>query len=159
MIKQNKQQHGGIFGFNEIFDLLYVPHPTGSVVPADIKSAGLYIKWDVMFGEKYSKEKRAIVIPETGFYFVYVRIALSCQDEDEAANFKRFYVELHKWNERYNKTVRLTEAWDGIVCTSEGSRSVFVGQLFDLLKGDHVRVWIGEGYELITKSSFGAYLT
>ncbi len=128
-------------------------------MPADNKSDGLYIKWDVRFGEKYNKEKRAIVIPETGFYFVYVRISLSCQDEDGAANFKRFYVELHKWNEGYNKTVQLAEAWDGIVCTSERFRNVFVGQLFDLLKGDHVRVWIGEGYGLIRKSSFGAYLT
>ncbi|XP_044030889.1 uncharacterized protein LOC122865918 [Siniperca chuatsi] len=125
-------------------------------VPADNTSDGLYIKWNVMFGEKYNKEKHAIVIPVTGFYFVYVRITLSCHDGD--SNFKRFYVELHNWNEGYNKTVCLTEAWDGITCTSEWSRSVFVGQLFDLLEGDHVRVWIGEGYRLITKSSFGAYL-
>ncbi|XP_076614804.1 uncharacterized protein LOC143338350 [Chaetodon auriga] len=119
---------------------------------------GQYIKWDVMFGEKYDHEKRAIVIPEKGFYFVYVRIALNCQVEDGARNFKRFFVRLDNWNEGYNKTVPLTEAGDGIACTPEGSKSLFVGQLFDLLEGDHVSVWIGEGYKLITKSSFGAYL-
>lgn len=112
-----------------------------------------------MFGETYSQEKHAIVIPETGFYFVYVRIALNCHGEDGAENFKRFIVQLHNWNEGYNKTMKLTEARDGIACTPQGSRSLFVGQLFDLLEGDHVSVWIGEGYKLITKSSFGAYLT
>lgn len=119
---------------------------------------GQYIKWDIVFGEKYIvPEKRAIVIPQTGFYFVYVRIALRCPAGDE--NFMRFYVELHSWNEGYNKSVSLMEAWDGVVCTPGSNRNVFLGQLFDLLQGDHVSVWIREGYKLIKKSFFGAYLT
>ncbi|XP_040914620.1 tumor necrosis factor ligand superfamily member 15-like [Toxotes jaculatrix] len=127
-------------------------------VPEDNKTDGLYINWDVNFGEKYNKEKRAIVIPETGIYFIYVRTTLRCQDKDDAAKFKKFNMMLHKWNEGYNKTLHLADTWDGVACASEGLRSVFVGQLFDLLEGDHVSVWIGEGYELILKSSFGAYL-
>uniref|UniRef100_A0A4W6EK68 THD domain-containing protein n=1 Tax=Lates calcarifer TaxID=8187 RepID=A0A4W6EK68_LATCA len=149
MTRQNER-------LNEKFDLLFVPHPSGSL-PAHNRSDELYLTWDVMFGENYNKEKRAIVIPDIGVYFIYVRLTLKCQDED--AMFKRFYVALHKWNEGYNITQLLTDAWDGIVCTPGGLRSVFVGQLFDLLEGDHVMVWIGKGYELIMKSSFGAYLT
>nr|XP_046232013.1 uncharacterized protein LOC124052126 [Scatophagus argus] len=120
---------------------------------------GLYIKWNAMFGEKYDQERRAIVIPEGGFYFVYVRFALRCHEQDRTVNTKRFIVELHKWNKGYQKTVILMDAWDGVSCTSEGSRTMFVGQLFDLLEGDHVSVWISEGYKLITRSSFGAYRT
>ncbi|XP_041816799.1 uncharacterized protein LOC121623551 [Chelmon rostratus] len=127
-------------------------------VATDNKGDGVYIKWDVMLGERYDPEKRAIVILETGVYFVYLRIALNCLGGDRDGNFKRFYVQLHTWNKGYNKTVTLTEAWDSIACTPQGSRSFFVGQLFELLKDDHVSVWIGVGYEHITKSSFGAYL-
>lgn len=120
-----------------------------------------YIQWHVEFGEKnVVSAKNAIVIPQTGFYFVYLRIALICPSEHGAADFLRFYVELHSWNKGYNKTVKLTEAWDGVSCSPRGvTRNVFLGQLFDLLEGDHVRVWIKEGYKLITKSTFGTYLT
>ena len=138
-------------------DLLFVPLPTGSV-PEYNKTDALYMKWDAMSGEQYNQQKRAIVIPEAGFYFVYVRISLSCQDGEGAANFRRFFVALHKRNGGYNKTVPLMDAWDGITCTSDAFRSVFVGQLHELMKGDHLSVWIGEGYRLITKSAFGAYL-
>lgn len=48
---------------------------------------------------KYNKEKDAIVIPETGVYFIYVRITLSCHVEDGTAKFKKFDLALHKWNE------------------------------------------------------------
>lgn len=113
-----------------------------------------------MFGENYNEEEHAIVIPQTGFYFVYVRIALRCSSEDSDMNFTSFFAELHTWNKNYNKTLHLMKTWDGVLCTPEGSsRNVFVGQLFELLEGTHVSVWISEGYRLITKSSFGAYLT
>ncbi|XP_031143173.1 tumor necrosis factor ligand superfamily member 15 [Sander lucioperca] len=112
-----------------------------------------YVKWHDNFGDQDNKEKSAIVIPEDGFYFVYVRIALSCNEGD----FNRLYLELHNWNENYPLNRPVMKALDG--CTSEGEKSVFVGQLFELSKGDNLSVWIGEGYELISTSSFGAYLT
>lgn len=119
---------------------------------------GQYIKWDIVFGEKYIvPEKGAIVIPQTGFYFVYVRIALQCSAGN--GNFMRFYVELHSWNKGYNKSVPLMVASERVACTPESSRNLFLGQLFDLLQGDHVSVWITQGYKLIQKSFFGAYLT
>ncbi|XP_054468912.1 uncharacterized protein LOC129102690 [Anoplopoma fimbria] len=128
-------------------------------VSEDNKTDPRLIRWDVDFGENnYDNKKRAIVIPEDGFYFVYVWVALGCHQVDRASNFKEFKVALHKWTEGYNCNVTLIEAWDGITCTPDGKRSVFVGQLFELWKGDHVSVWINRGYKLITKSTFGAYL-
>ncbi|XP_042365423.1 uncharacterized protein LOC121959935 [Plectropomus leopardus] len=120
---------------------------------------GLYIRWDAEIGKKHLKDERAIVIPKEGTYFVYVRIALGCHDNDGTANFKMFYAGLSRWNEAYNETISLMYARDGISCTSQKFRSVFMGQLFNLFKGDHLRVRIDEGYKLITTSSFGAYLT
>ncbi|XP_038590354.1 uncharacterized protein LOC119914897 [Micropterus salmoides] len=127
-------------------------------VAANNSTDRVNIEWKVVFGEKYIAEKRAIVIPETSIYFVYVRIALSCQEKDKTASFTGFHVVLNKWNEGYNKTVAMTQASDGIACTSQAFRNVFVGRLFELLEGDLVSVWIEEGYKLITKASFGAYL-
>ncbi|XP_068561577.1 uncharacterized protein [Cebidichthys violaceus] len=125
---------------------------------ANNKTDPQYLRWNVVFGEKYNKERRAIVIPENGFYFVYVRTALNCHGADRASNFEKFSFALHKWNEGYNMNVTLMDAWDGITCSPDGSKSAFVGQLFELLKGDHVSVWIKQGYKLITNSAFGAYL-
>ncbi|XP_036973423.1 uncharacterized protein LOC119030139 [Acanthopagrus latus] len=126
-------------------------------VPEARVSGALYMTWDAEFGQIYNQEKRAIVIPVKGFYFVYVRIALNCLVEDK--QFKRFFVELQQWNKGYDRNVTLMDALDGIVCAPQGSKTVFLGRLFDLSEGDHLRVLIMEGYELITKSSFGAYLT
>ncbi|XP_074473764.1 tumor necrosis factor ligand superfamily member 15-like [Sebastes fasciatus] len=125
----------------------------------DNTTHGQYLKWYALPHEKYNKQKRAIVIPEDGSYFIYVRISLGCHDFDQAKIFSRFFVALHQWNEGYPETQTPLEVWDGINCTSDTFRSVFVGQLFDLSKGDHMSVWIGEGYKLITKSAFGAFLT
>lgn len=117
------------------------------------------IKWKVMFGEKYDEEKRAVVISQPGFYFIYLRLELRCNGDADYA-FVKFFVELQSWNVGYNKTVSLVDTRDGITCTPERiSRTVFVGELFDLSEGDHVSVNVKEGYDLITKSSFGAYLT
>ncbi|XP_026153720.1 uncharacterized protein LOC113124814 [Mastacembelus armatus] len=128
-------------------------------VPAENITDRLYMKWYKVFGDNYNDKKRAIVIPETGYYFVYATFALSCQDEVEDESFKKFYVTLHRWNEGYRQEKTIGSAMDGIECSSDRSRSVFMGQLFYLLNGDHVSVWIEEGYKLITKSSFGAYST
>ncbi|KAF1377192.1 hypothetical protein PFLUV_G00198060 [Perca fluviatilis] len=122
-------------------------------VPADNKTDGLYLKWRDNFGGQHIKEETAIVIPEDGFYYVYVRIELSCNKGD----FNRFYAELRNWSESYPEARPTMKAWDG--CTSEGDKSVFMGQLFELSKGDNLRVWIELGYELISTSSFGAFLT
>ncbi|TKS84062.1 hypothetical protein D9C73_019171 [Collichthys lucidus] len=121
-------------------------------------SSEVYMKWNVEFGENYSEEKCAIVIPKTDYYFVYVRITLKCHNLEEDGKFRKFGLYLHSWNKAYPQAVELTHVWDGVFCTLGGYRSVFVGQLFDLLEGDHVSVWIAEGYELISRSSFGAYL-
>ncbi|XP_032395161.1 uncharacterized protein LOC116704065 [Etheostoma spectabile] len=115
-------------------------------------SDGQYLKWHVMFGEDYNKEKGAIVIPEDGFYFVYLSVTLSCSDEGD---FNGFYAVLYNWNEHYDDNRDMMEARDR--CTSEGKKSVFVAKLLHLLKGDHLRVRIIKGYKLIDKSSFGAY--
>lgn len=113
-----------------------------------------YIRWEVLFGEKYNAERRAIVIPETGVYFVYVKIDLRCHYENQTAEF---YVVLQSWNEGYNKTLSRTHAWEGLECRFGASRTVVVGELLDLLEGDHVSVWIEKGYKLMSKSSFGAF--
>uniref|UniRef100_A0A3Q3NCP8 THD domain-containing protein n=1 Tax=Mastacembelus armatus TaxID=205130 RepID=A0A3Q3NCP8_9TELE len=147
--------HKGIFNKSH---LLSLPHSTESV-PAENITDRLYMKWYKVFGDNYNDKKRAIVIPETGYYFVYATFALSCQDEVEDESFKKFYVTLHRWNEGYRQEKTIGSAMDGIECSSDRSRSVFMGQLFYLLNGDHVSVWIEEGYKLITKSSFGAYST
>lgn len=117
------------------------------------KSDGHYLRWDD--GSGY------IVIPLSGFYFVYVRTTLRCHDRDKDPEYTLFKLELHSWNEGYNKTVELAQAWDSVDCAkgSDASRTVFVGQIFDLLEGDRVSVFIKNGYVLVAESFFGAYVT
>ncbi|KAM7393377.1 hypothetical protein PAMA_008165 [Pampus argenteus] len=123
-------------------------------------SDGRLIQWKVQFGDSYNAEKCAIVIPDTGKYFVYIKIVLGCQNEDRSEKHKKtLFVKLQKWSRFYNKTRELTDALEDIVCNLVMFRTVFVGELFELTKGDHVSVFIAKGYNLITKSSFGAYLT
>lgn len=96
------------------------------------------------------------MIPQTGIYFVYVRMDLSHICE-QGVNFS---ADLQTWNENYNKTLNVMRMWDSAHCSSElTGRTVFDGQLFDLVEGTHIKVWIHEGYRLIRKASFGAYLT
>lgn len=132
-------------------------HPTESV-GSDDESGGLYVKWKVIFGEKYDEERRAIVIPEKGFYFVYLRFTLRCPDDDDDDNYKVFSVQLHTWNKDYPVDIP-TDVSSSLACTSEGFTNYFVGELFEFLEGDHVSVWVSSGYKLITHSSFGAYVT
>lgn len=116
------------------------------------KTDGHYLRWDD--GSGY------IVIPQSGFYFVYVRTTLRCHDRVDL-KYTLFKLELHSWNEGYNKTVELAQAWDSVDCGqgSDAPRTVFVGQIFDLLEGDRVSVFIKNGYVLVTESFFGAYVT
>lgn len=115
------------------------------------------MKWKAMFGEGYDDNRSAISIKEVGVYFVYVKFDLICPDEKEPENFNKFIVELHSWNEGYNKSVPLIIASDGITCPSDSFRSVVVEELLELTDGDYVSVWIAEGYNLIKKSSYGAF--
>lgn len=116
------------------------------------------IKWNVNFGGKYDKQKHAIVISETGFYFMYLSLHLRCHVKVGIDVSSNFVVELQKWNVGYNKTITLAGARESVACTPEFSRTLFVGELFELLEGDHVSVNVKEGYRMIMKSSFGAYL-
>lgn len=117
-----------------------------------------YIWWEAEPRKPHTKN---IVIPLRGFYFVYFRTTLRCHNPANDADYVRFKLELHSWNEGYNQTIPLAEAWDGADCSqgSDVSRHVFVGQIFDLLEGDHVSVYIKHGSTLVTESFFGAYVT
>ncbi|XP_042251663.1 uncharacterized protein LOC121885905 [Thunnus maccoyii] len=133
------------------------PHIRLRFVSKDNDNDGQHIKWERMFGDiQYNAEKNAIVINKTGIYFAYVRIALRCQNEE---GYEKFFLKLQRWNEGYNKTVKRMEVLESITCTQGESSTVFVGDLFDLLAGDHMSVLIVEGYKLVTELAFGAYLT
>lgn len=120
---------------------------------------GQYMKWKPVFGRNdfYNASDHAIVIPENGYYSLYLSVTLRCQNND--SGFKMFTVKLHKWRKDYCKVSDMVTVFDGLMCRSTESRHVFVGQLFEMMAGDHVKVWIKEGYKLIYKSSIGAYLT
>lgn len=119
-----------------------------------------YLRWDAESGKSYSKMRHAIVIPQSGYYFVYVRTMVRCHNQVHSRDYEVFKLELHCWNEGYNKTRELTQAWDGVDCSrgSAVSRNVFVGQIFNLMEGDHISVFIKHGFALVTKSFFGAYV-
>lgn len=120
-------------------------------------SGGQYIWW-----QSRKPHVKDIVIPLKGLYFIYVRIQLGCHNQaDQPAVYEPFKLELHSWNKGYNKTIELAEARDGADCSqgSDVSTNVFMGQIFDLLEGDHISVYITEGSALVTNSFFGAYVT
>ncbi|XP_075884676.1 uncharacterized protein LOC142889882 [Nelusetta ayraudi] len=121
--------------------------------PPSNESDRQYLRWNA--GIEH------FVIPQSGFYFVYVRTTLRCHNSVNAAEYALFKLELHSWNEGYNETQVLAQAWDSVACAqgSDASTNVFVGQIFDLLEGDHVSVFIKHGYNLVTESFFGAYVT
>lgn len=112
-----------------------------------------YIKWKFLFG-KDDKHGDDIVIPQTGVYFVYVKTELHCQDVMKAANFK---VEVRSWNKGYDQELPQARASYDLVCPDRQFKTVEVGELLELLEGDHVRVWVDKGYKLISKSYFGAF--
>lgn len=106
-----------------------------------------------------NEETDAIHIPEHGFYFIYVKIALSCPLGQQPVDFRRFHVILYRWNENYKDNVKMSEALDGVRCTSPESKTLFIGQLFQLAEGDRVKMWIAEGHQLTRWASFGAFVT
>ncbi|XP_008303424.1 uncharacterized protein LOC103375017 [Stegastes partitus] len=113
-----------------------------------------YMKWQPVLGGNYIEKERAIEIRVTGIYFVYTSFALGCHDEPEG--FRTFSLQLRRLPLGYSDIQNLTDVWDGVKCP-EGFRTVSVGRLFDLLQGDQVKVWVREGYKLITSSSFGVF--
>lgn len=116
---------------------------------------GQVITWDSEF-EPASNVTPYIVIPEDGFYFVYLNFAIFCNPK--GAKFIKFVAELHRSSEGYGIPERLMEVHDGLRCKSLKYRNVFVGQLLKLLKKDRLSVLIKEGFDLIHKATFGAYL-
>ncbi|KAF3849420.1 hypothetical protein F7725_015917, partial [Dissostichus mawsoni] len=122
-----------------------------------ISPEGKVITWESEF-EPANKVTPYIVIPEDGFYFVYLNVAIFCVCRHEGANFTTFVGELHRYSEGYDDPERLTVVRDRLRCNSLQHRNVFVGQLFKLSKKDRLSVLIKEGFELIDESKFGAYL-
>ncbi|KAM9841117.1 uncharacterized protein ACBR49_014635 [Aulostomus maculatus] len=127
-------------------------------VPTDLTTSGGYLNWKPKITGANDMERRCVMIPQTGFYFVHVMIALSCQAERESQKFHPFFMKMNKWNEGYNSTVNLMDIRDGVTCTQAQSKSVFVGQIFELVKGDHISMSIIKGYSLIMRASFGGFL-
>lgn len=86
---------------------------------------------------------------------------MRCHNKVHDPDYELFKLELHSWNNGYNKTVVLAQAWDGLDCShgSDVSRNVFVGQIFELLEGDRLSVFIRQGYSLVAESFLGAYVT
>ncbi|XP_060935941.1 uncharacterized protein LOC133012000 [Limanda limanda] len=119
-----------------------------------------YIRWEeILFSDqRYDPERQAIVIPEDGIYYIYIRTSLSCVNVSQTALFNMFYMELHRWNDDYPDSKVLTSSRDGLWCPHQEFGTVSVGGQFKLSEGDHVSVRIGAGYELIYKSTFGAFL-
>lgn len=133
-------------------------HPPEALAAVN-KTDGQYVKWRVLFGGKYNEERRAIVIPKKGVYFIYVTITLTCHDQtSQTADFHKFFVQLSNWNDGYDEVRPIARAWNGVSCSSNAPMTVFVGKLFDMMQGDHVSVWIGSGYELMMDAEFGAHL-
>uniref|UniRef100_A0A3P8SVW2 THD domain-containing protein n=1 Tax=Amphiprion percula TaxID=161767 RepID=A0A3P8SVW2_AMPPE len=126
---------------DRVTDFMFASHPTGSVFENNVDDK-TYMKWQSVIGENYSEKDRAVVIPVTGFYFVYARFALRCYDDDEG--FKTFSVQLHRLPFGYNDNVSLADSRDAIKCPSERYRTVFVGQLFELEEEDQVKVSLRE---------------
>uniref|UniRef100_A0A3Q4MAG0 THD domain-containing protein n=1 Tax=Neolamprologus brichardi TaxID=32507 RepID=A0A3Q4MAG0_NEOBR len=118
-----------------------------------------YITWAPMLGKmNYNEEKNAIVIPTTGIYFIYLRFTLSCNDDVKDSEFQKFHIQLHRWSEAYGKVTTELDAWESVKCQAKDYQTLFVGQLFDRLDGEFLSVKVIDGYNLIKKSFFGAFL-
>lgn len=120
---------------------------------------GQVITWDSEFEPANKVATKHIVIPENGFYFVYLNFALFrvCKHKG-AAKFTKFVGELRRSSEGYPKPESLMVVYDRLSCNSLQYRNLFGGQLFKLSKNDSLSVLIKEGFDLIHKSKFGAYL-
>ncbi|XP_029920494.1 uncharacterized protein LOC115368513 [Myripristis murdjan] len=143
--------HGGFTGMS--IDL-------GSEEHEDPMPNGTYMKWRPNFGHNYYDDKKnAIVITQSGKYYIYVSIGLSWNFDDESED-RTINVQLQKWSDRYQSDEIILEAWDEVPQTLYGKKNVYLGRIFDLTAGSHLKVLIGMGYELIdsTKTSFGCFL-
>uniref|UniRef100_A0A3B5KLY5 THD domain-containing protein n=1 Tax=Xiphophorus couchianus TaxID=32473 RepID=A0A3B5KLY5_9TELE len=124
--------------------------------------SGSQLEWRARFGGgAYSRGLWAIVVPETGLYFVYMKFVLKGPARD-------FRVTLQRRSKGYDRDMDLMGAQDGGPYPTgppDGGgghhrvRTVYVGQLFDLWRGDQLKVLISEGQELIDRASFGAFRT
>ena len=133
------------------------PSPAASVVGETSPNTETCMTWSPRIGHHYNDQNRSIVIPDMGVYFVYMKFDLFCPDRTTGSS--RFHVALKRWNKGYGLMMELTKEYSSLDCSKDMQQSVFfVGQLFDLFQGDHLSVWIQQGYELIFKSSFGVFL-
>lgn len=137
--------------------------PSAGSVNVEYLLSGSQLEWRARFGgAAYSQDLRAIVVPETGLYFVYMKFVLKGRARD-------FRVTLQRRSEGYDRDMDLMGAQDGgggpdPTGPPDGAaqhrvRTVYVGQLLDLWRGDQLKVLISEGQELIDRASFGAFRT
>uniref|UniRef100_A0A3B3HYI4 THD domain-containing protein n=1 Tax=Oryzias latipes TaxID=8090 RepID=A0A3B3HYI4_ORYLA len=108
----------------------------------------LHLEWYPHFNSSITYENSSIMVPETGVYFVYVRFILGCYESN--TNFR---IKLERWNEGYTEYPNLMTAKWSLTCSS--SHNVFIGELFELIKGDQLKVKVEEGCDVILESTFG----
>lgn len=109
-----------------------------------------HLEWYPHFNSSITYENSSIMVPETGVYFVYVRFILGCYESN--TNFR---IKLERWNEGYTEYPNLMTAKWSLTCSS--SHNVFIGELFELIKGDQLKVKVEEGCDVILESTFGAF--
>ncbi|KAM8872192.1 uncharacterized protein ACB058_004240 [Synchiropus picturatus] len=113
--------------------------------------------WEVIDGEHFDEEKQAIVIPNPGFYFVYVAATYWCRGTESLS--ASIYVKLHKWNADYDKQVKMEEGQEELHCPRDGLKHIYIGQVFKLQAMDHLTVSLRPKDKVHIKSSFGAFTT
>uniref|UniRef100_A0A8C7Z4U1 THD domain-containing protein n=1 Tax=Oryzias sinensis TaxID=183150 RepID=A0A8C7Z4U1_9TELE len=109
-----------------------------------------HLRWNTCFNSSLTYENSSIMVPKTGVYFVYVRFILGCEE-----NNTDFHIKFESWNEAYPVLSDLTTAKWSLTCSS--SHTVFIGELFELHKGDQLKVKVEKGCEVIRDSRFGAF--
>nr|XP_020495749.1 uncharacterized protein LOC109988569 [Labrus bergylta] len=123
-----------------------------------------YLNWR---GEKHRTSTDAIEISKTGYYFIYLTITFKCDLQHQDEDFQEFRLTLQRSNEGYGpkpKPYNLTTAMDSVGCSPRSDsltqvRTLTMVQLFSLIEGDHVKVWVNKGLGMIIKSFFGAFQT
>lgn len=112
--------------------------------------------WENALTEENSAHttKHAIGIPETGIYFVYIRLELEFSEKNQ-----QLLVKLQSWTQRYDENKDMIVVKEGRYHSQEKFKTVYVGQLFHLSEGDHLKVFVAKGPDLISKASFGAFQT
>ncbi|XP_015229039.1 PREDICTED: uncharacterized protein LOC107083950 [Cyprinodon variegatus] len=106
----------------------------------------------------YNSDSRAIVIPAPGYYFVYFRFLLACEEKKEEEVMEFFHVKLLSSNKGYGEEeIPLMEVKESMSSSEDRRRTASVGQLFHLSEGDHLKVFVLKGLKLLVKGSFGAF--